>query len=290
VSLGNRIALSNRTELGPFAADLITSDYLKFDDTSYATHTARTTVSRIVMDVLPSVDNTGLPDGAPTVTAGTMQTIDFTFTGSSISELGRNGTDYFQGIIANPKYYDASGELIDSWYIDNQGSDTQKNRADSSNNLTLYGVNHTTDWYSLEDGYYLGYLLIDNIGSPFTETTGWVARTNTSLSIVDGKLRITCTSSGAFGVDYALLSQLLDGESCLTKVKVTASTPSLLYLGVSTTAVGGVQSYPGSTGEDIEEIQTLTADDQSFSIVVTSGSTGDYVDVEIASIREVLNP
>ena len=84
--------------------------------TDYATHSS-VTVDRIVMDVLPKAGNgnLGLPTGAPAVTDNVWQTINFTYSGS-ISELCRNGNDYFAGIIANVKYY-LAGQLVRSWAV-----------------------------------------------------------------------------------------------------------------------------------------------------------------------------
>ena len=88
--------------------------------TDYISH-ATATVDRIVMYVLPVTDNTGLPTGAPVVTAGVFQAIDFAFVGS-ISEIGKNGANYFAGRIANVEYY-SGGTLIHGWKIESNSND-----------------------------------------------------------------------------------------------------------------------------------------------------------------------
>jgi hypothetical protein len=221
------------------------------------------------MDVLPTTDNTGLPDGAPTVTAATMQTIDFTFTGSSISELGRNGTDYFDGIIANPKYYDSAGELIDSWWID-KASDTQKNYADSSNPLALQGVNWTTDLVTLVDGYYLS----SNLSKGFEYFTLVSNATRVGDVIT---LSASATIYGDASVDtsaYYLITYTVDS--------ITPGT-------------SGVTAYCGSTGAGTRRIEVGTYSEvvqQAGVSQVYFYTGGGFIagDVSNFNIRKVLNP
>ena len=56
---------------------------------------------RIIMDVCPvSGGNTGLPAGAPALNNGEYVTVDYAIVGP-IQDIGRVGTDYFHGYIAN---------------------------------------------------------------------------------------------------------------------------------------------------------------------------------------------
>lgn len=157
------------------------------EDPGYATHSS-VTVDRIVMVVLPNTGNgnLGLPNGAPAVDDNELQTIDFAYSGS-ISELYRNGTDYFEGIIANVKYY-LSGELIHSWSI-NSNSNTE---TDFIGGLVLTIVNgNAGDWglfdrqangdwlgQELNTGYNLGYFNVDSTSVGYDgfagRTTDWI--------------------------------------------------------------------------------------------------------------------
>jgi hypothetical protein len=81
------------------------------------------TVDRIVMDVYsPTGVTTGLPTGAPTPAANKYETLDFVYSGT-IDEIGRNGSDYFNGRIANVNLY-FGGTLIHSYAIDEDLSTT----------------------------------------------------------------------------------------------------------------------------------------------------------------------
>lgn len=118
------------------------SRYFKRNEgtTDYISHDL-VTADRIVMDVVPVSNNVGLPAGAPDVIADKYQTIDFVYAGS-IQYIGRNGTGYFKGIIANVKYY-LAGVLIHSWSIDsNSGTET-----DSVGGLVAALINwNAEDW------------------------------------------------------------------------------------------------------------------------------------------------
>jgi len=69
------------------------------------------------MDVYsPSGVTTGLPTGATTPTTGKLDTLDFSYTGA-ITEIGKNGANYFDGIISNVSLY-LAGVLIRYYRID----------------------------------------------------------------------------------------------------------------------------------------------------------------------------
>ncbi|SEQ49445.1 hypothetical protein SAMN03080615_01679 [Amphritea atlantica] len=81
------------------------------------------TVDRVVMDVYsPAGDAAGLPAGAPTPTASKYVTLDFAYSGT-ISELLKNGADYFTGIPANIYLYN-SGSVLAYYKADEDFSQT----------------------------------------------------------------------------------------------------------------------------------------------------------------------
>jgi hypothetical protein len=65
-------------------------------------------------------DNTGLPAGAPTITARKVQTIDFAFSGT-ITELAKNGSDYFNGWIFDVEFLNA-GDVVASFSMNESGA------------------------------------------------------------------------------------------------------------------------------------------------------------------------
>lgn len=246
--------------------------YLNFDGDSYATHTERTNVARIVMGVLPATDNTGLPDGAPTVTAGTYQVIDFTFTGSSITSPCQNGVDNFDGVVADIYYYDSLGELVDSWSVDEYGSDTQTNDADSSNNLTLNGISHSTDWYELQtsgdyDGKYLGYerWADPTLGSQWTDLGDGVYD-----YVGDGTFNRLYIGNAITAGDTYLFSLTADAINGTMKALTDATFLQFSAVGTYT--------------------DTLEAGSETLS--VTRDYPGDVISATLSCIsaREVLNP
>ena len=108
--------------------------------TDYYSH-AVVTVDRIVMDVMPLSGGTGLPTGAPAVTNGVLQTIDFVYSGT-ISELCRNGASYFAGVMANVKYY-FGGAQIHGYDIKSNGNSIPDTVG--SNDATVINPN-ANDW------------------------------------------------------------------------------------------------------------------------------------------------
>jgi len=75
---------------------------------TYYSFASALTATRIVMDVFPLTSNAGLPTGVPSITAEVFQTLDFTLTGGSIQEIGRNGSTYFAGWIKNVTIYNGA--------------------------------------------------------------------------------------------------------------------------------------------------------------------------------------
>ena len=125
-----------------FAMGSNTSRYFRrnLGTIDYYSHTA-VTVDRIVMDVEPVSGGSGLPTGAPPVTDNVLQTIDFAYTGS-ISELCRNGTSYFSGVMANVKYY-FNGEQIHGYKIESDSNDIP-DTVGSNNATVINGL--ASDW------------------------------------------------------------------------------------------------------------------------------------------------
>ena len=102
--------------------DVFSSRYFRRNQggTDFISHSS-VTVDRIVMTVDPVSGNSGLPTGAPAVIDNELQIIDFAFSGS-ISEIGKNGASFFQGIVSNVKYYN-SGIQIHGYRIDSNSDD-----------------------------------------------------------------------------------------------------------------------------------------------------------------------
>jgi len=195
----------------------------------YATHPVAT-VDRIVMLVYPIAGNSGLPTGAPAVTNNELQLIDFTYSGT-ISELYRNGSNYFQGIIATVKYY-FNGTLIRSYAIDDN-SDILANGA------TVLGAQLVTGSGS-------GFI---NLGSttlgldktaPGSETTEWatlqagtrqilVSRTDSIRQIVQFSLDNLSTALPSVNFNSSDQVSLIDVPAGATNVRIYykhSSTPN----------------------------------------------------------------
>lgn len=103
--LPTRLKTRLDTRLKSRISSIIERYFARNSSTRYAT-IPTATVDRIVMDVNPDAGNgnTGLPAGAPAVTDNVLQTIDFAYTGT-ISELYKNGSDIFNGVVANVEMY-----------------------------------------------------------------------------------------------------------------------------------------------------------------------------------------
>lgn len=89
---------------------------------------------------------------------GTSDTLLLSSSGEiKVGFIGLRRTDSFDGIIANPYIKNlTTGQVLVDSYIDQKGSDTQTNRADQTNNLQLFNVDHGTDWFTRwENGDYV---------------------------------------------------------------------------------------------------------------------------------------
>jgi len=68
----------------------------------------------------PTGSTVGLPTGATTPTANKLETINFPYSGDPIIYIGRNGSNYFSGYIADVKFF-AGGTLIRHYPLDDSG-------------------------------------------------------------------------------------------------------------------------------------------------------------------------
>lgn len=174
------------------------------------------TVDRIVMDVYsPTGIATGLPTGAPTPTANKLETLDFTYSGT-ISELGKNGTDYFDGIIANVELY--NGATLVSKYKLNEDMSTAA-ITDSSGN-----VNHGTAVnitqadaekfvYLTEDNAWTAKELVVNGGFD-NGISGWTLNNDGSIAAELNELHLVTGSSYPTDAQQTLSSNFTLAFKC----------------------------------------------------------------------------
>lgn len=134
------------------------------------------TATRIVMEVLPLAGNSGLPTGVPAVTDGEFQTLDFTLTGGSIQDIGRNGASYFMGYIREVHVFNGVSEIA---YLKMDEDMTGASAVDSSgsgNDATAYNFEaHHTYAYSDETDHWLGPELITPtvFANPYLAQNQW---------------------------------------------------------------------------------------------------------------------
>lgn len=78
----------------------------------YYSWSSNPVIDRLVFDVYsPTGSNSGLPAGIPEITANELQTVDFTYIGA-LPDIGYDGVNYFDGIVANIKAYDSGNNLL----------------------------------------------------------------------------------------------------------------------------------------------------------------------------------
>ena len=242
-------------------------------DDDFATHPP-IVVDRIVMDVCPKAGNgnTGLPTGAPAVIDNVLQTIDFAYVGV-ISELYRNGLDYFSGIIANVKYY-LGGVLIHTWDIAKEAL----SEIDLIAGTLLTFVNSAPSNWGLFDkqanGDWLGQELVVNGG--FDNTDGWTLGAGWSIS--DGLASHVSSSTSNLNQSA---NPLRESSVYLSSFSVTDVTPS----------VDGVRIRIGSGGNGVlrEEEGTyseiITATNNELLFTANAFFTGS---IDNVSVKEVL--
>jgi hypothetical protein len=188
----------------------------------------------------------------------------------SITQVGRraNGTNYFDGIIANVKFTDLTNATTTTFALDTPEGDIE---------------------YSEENVF--GGELVTN-GDFSSGTTGWTSRAGCTLSIVNGALRATATGSifraaliGGFsteiGKTYIFTFDVKD---------INSASPIRYYIG---STYGGAQIRESSS-LGVSDSQTVI-----FTAISTTtyleygnaggGSVGDYIDVDNISVREISN-
>lgn len=146
----------------------ITRYYSKLNGSTDYLSISGVPVDRIVMTVIPTTNGTGLPTGAPAVTAGKIQAIDFSYAGS-LSEIGKNGAAYFDGIIADVTLY-YLGVAIRHYAV----NDNQSQVVDSINGRdgAMIAVGSWQLWQKTKEGDLLGQELVIN-GDFSNGTANW---------------------------------------------------------------------------------------------------------------------
>ena len=247
-------------------------------DDDFATHPP-ITVDRIVMDVCPKAGNgnTGLPTGAPAVIDNVLQTIDFAYVGV-ISELYRNGLDYFSGIIANVKYY-LGGVLIHTWDVAKEAL----SEIDLIAGTLLTFVNSSPSNWGLFDKTATGWIgqeLVVNGGFEY-DISNWTAF-NSVISHHPNSIRVDDSANAGNDSRAYQDIAITNGIKCRFKFsQYPVSDGSSSYVGV----IGS--NFPrlsrGGNGDYSEDIEIVSG----ASIHLTVNGTS-IVDFSKVSLKEVL--
>lgn len=123
-------------------------------------------------------------------------------------------------------------------------------------------------------------------------TTGWTA-TNSNLSVVNGKLRITNSTAGTYG-DASQLVPVVAGKTYTFNIETTDGTGDLYWL----VSGQGVNSgyFNGSTTDSYTFTPTSSGNVQIIARVTELGSSnvpvhsGDYADIDNVRIIEGTHP
>jgi hypothetical protein len=114
------------------------------------------TVEMTVMS--PTGSTVGLPTGATAPTAGKLQTISFAYSGDPIIYIGRNGSNYFSGYIADVKFI-SGGNLVRHYPLDDDGTTSLARELVSGEGENIYTpsviqnpVNISPAWANNGDG------------------------------------------------------------------------------------------------------------------------------------------
>jgi hypothetical protein len=227
--------------------------------TDYISH-GSVTIDRIIMDVSPTAGNTGLPTGAPSVTNGVLQTIDFAYSGT-ISELCKNGTDYFAGIMANVEYY-FGGVQIHGYDIKSNSNNIPDTVG--SNDATI--VNGTADQWQVYQkqttGEWLGPELVTQSvwENPSVVGTQWSFSDNLWALIGDGSpntLRLLETSKNPDNLRISGNLISLTGAGLAVDNNLSANAdeigPYLFNLNKSNIGVLSYQRLSGSVSATINK-------------------------------------
>ena len=198
----------------------------------------------VTMDVYPTNGNAGLPLGVPSVTDDVYQTITFNLTGN-MDFIGYDGTNYFDGIIANVS-------------VDGR----------------LYPINETWDGSTV---------LVDTLSPPATEF--WTGTPTTITGSWVDNMDGTFTSSGTTGVLRDENNTIADNETVTityTVDSLVTGTVRILVYGSTLVAIGTTRSAPGTYVETLT-IDTPTGSGIPSGLVLIQ-STGSGLDGTISGI------
>jgi hypothetical protein len=233
--------------------------------TDYISHIT-VTVDRIVMDVSPTAGNTGLPTGSPEVVNGLFQTIDFTYSGT-ISELCRNGSDYYAGIMANVKYY-FGGVQIHGYDIKSNSSDVPDNVG--SNDATI--INGTAGQWGLFN----------------QQATGqWIGQ---NLSEISSTGVLGDNSDPEFAFPYSVTGGLKYRIKAVFENSFSAGTGQVGWSSSSgVPATSDFRKTSASAGESIGGDYVATSS-QSNALFGRANPNASYVDISVSEILDIALP
>lgn len=192
-----------------------------------------------------------------------------------INQLNRNSTTVSDVPgVQSDIYIDVNGQTLVDCPLGQKGSDTQTNRADSSNPLTLQNPDHAENWYEYEaaSGYYLGY---ERWTNQYASTFG------ESSTIGDDGVRIYSSDGSDSGVS---ISDSLEFGSVYA-VGLTITDITTLGGGIRAGDSAGVDLIFTDLGENSG---TFTADATTSMVKRHVGITD--ITCSSISMREVLNP
>ncbi len=138
-------------------------------------------------------------------------------------------------------------------------------------------------------GLVLGPELVTN-GEFDEDTNGWVgARNNETLSVVNGKLRVTANSSGAFGASY--LVQTPKSASYVFSGVVGDVSPAISTLAARSNTdsdmLSGNDLDFSILGDDSFRAQIRTGVNRYYGFIGVADAAGDYFEVDNISVREL---
>lgn len=170
--------------------------------------------SDIELTVRPTSNgNSGLPSDCPALTDGTIQTVTFTTT-ESITELARNGANYYNGALLGMKFDGVNYRFDEGWSLD-------------SSVLVNYAVD-------------LGEELVSNGDfSTATDLSGWFNLSIDDADLIDGCLvydregtqyiRQNITSKIDHNTTYLQTCEYFENDTSLNGIEVRTNLPELNY-------------------------------------------------------------
>ena len=257
--------------------------------TDYYSH-ASATVDRIVMTVNPNAGNgnTGLPTGAPAVTDNVLQTIDFAYSGT-ISELCRNGSSYFSGIMANVKYY-FGGVQIHGYDIKSNSNDIPDTIGSNDAAVVNPSVDDWQVYTQQSTGEWLGNT--DQWGKT-NLASDWIAAGVTLSNVVNGVSAVSNDGSSDRAERTIVGSDIESGRSYRFTVNAARGNQGSLQV---------IQQFTFATIAPVN-ITTQAMSPYTFDLLATAdtglvrvytagstgGATGDEVIIGDITAYEVLN-